>query len=589
MRKASKVLLALVFALTAITGSAGLAFAITARPGPRTLLGAGGEPAYFRIRPNIVDLAESPAKVRPAGTAKALVLLVDFRDKPAERETNTAEFFGRKLFSSEAGTLRSYFRENSYGQFSLEGDVFGWLRGDCRHRDIVNRDLIAGTKDDHGLDTSSEALSPSLCEFPLNIWGLVKNAIVLADTTVDFSAYDADGDGYVDALFIVHSGIGAEIVANQVNGHSEDYIWSLQSDLDYYAPTRGTSADGVRIGPFLIVPELSEIGVFAHEFCHLLGLPDLYNSLTGESVAGDLCLMDGGAWLGPQGGAGRVPCHLSTFMKSILGWIEPQPVCLGCGGPDHVDGARLQPLSRTATAYHLLTNPGGVDWTPDGRGQGEYFILENRQKRYGDFDSYLEGHGLVVWKIDESERSNNTPGRRLAEVIRADGGSVDSDAGFGHIPGAPSDFWPGTLGKYAFTPYSEPPSNLGRNRFSGVSVENIVEDVAGQVSADLRIGLAQRGSTYAYPNPYNLSETAPMRIVFLPEIGPAEPYNFEVTVFDLEGNPVRVLDGPGEVQTDGTALWDGRNDNGSAVRPGLYIYYARSSGQEASGIVAIKP
>jgi len=589
MSKESKALLALVLATTALAGWAGPAFAITAEPGPRTLAGAAGQPAYFRIRPNIVDIAESPASVRPTGTAKALVLLVDFRDKPAQREANTPEFFEQKLFSSEAGTLRSYFHENSYGQLVLEGDVFGWLRGDCRHRDIVNRDLLAGTKDDHGLDTSSEALQPSLCELPLNIWGLVENAVVMADTAVDFSAYDADGDGYVDALFIVHSGIGAETVANQAGGHSEDYIWSLQSDLDYYAPTRGTSADGVRIGPFVIVPELGEIGVFAHEFCHLLGLPDLYNSLTGEPVAGELCLMDGGAWLGPQGKFGSVPCHLSAFMKSILGWIEPEPVCLGCAGPDHVDGAQVQPLGRSAAAYRLLTNPGGMDWTADGRGQGEYFILENRQKRYGDFDSYLDGHGLVVWRIDESQRNNNTPGRRLAEVIRADGGSVDSDAGFGHIPGAPSDFWPGTLGKHAFTPYSDPPSNLGRSRFSGVSVENIVEDAEGLVTADVRIGLAHRGNTYAFPNPYNLGETAPMRIVFLPEIGPAEPYNFEVTVFDLEGNPVRSLDGPGEVQSDGTALWDGRDEDGSPVRPGLYIYYARSSGREASGIVAIKP
>ncbi|HVP57585.1 MAG TPA: M6 family metalloprotease domain-containing protein [bacterium] len=585
-----RLLIVVAIAAATLAGSACSTLGVTARPGPRTLLGASVAPTYFRIRPNIVDLPESPARLTSAGTSRALVLLVDFSDKPADRTANTPGVFQQKLFASNGRTLKSYFLENSYGRFSLDGDVFGWFRADCRHRDIVNRDLVAGTKDDHGLDTSSDAIMPSLCQYPLNIWGLVKNVIALADSTVDFSAYDANGDGFVDALIIVHAGIGAEIVANELNGHSEDYIWSLQSDLDYYAPTRGTAADGVRIGPFVIVPEISEIGVFAHEFCHLLGLPDLYNSVTGVPVAGDFCLMDGGAWLGPQGRAGSVPGHLSTFMKSILGWIEPQEVCLGCGGPDSMSGAEFEPLSLEASAHRLLSNPGGVDWTPDGRGQGEYFILENRQNRFGDFDSYLSGHGLVIWKIDESERNNNTAGRRLAEVIRADGGSVDSDAGLSHIPGEPSDFWPGTLGKQAFTPYSDPPSSLGGNRFSGASAEDIAEDPTGLVTANLKVGLARRGKTYAFPNPYNLSETAPMRIVFLPQLGPAEPYDLEVTVFDLEGNPVRRLDErPREVQSDGTALWDGRDENGKTVKPGLYIYYARASGQEASGIVAIKP
>jgi M6 family metalloprotease-like protein len=587
--------------ILAILGLADFCLAITARPGSGTLLGTGSGPGYFKIRPNIVDVPESPAKTRPVGVCKALVILVDFPDKLVEQTIHTPEFFEQKLFDGQnSSSLKSYFRENSYERFSLEGGIVGWVRSDCRHRDIVNRDGLRGTQDDHGLDISGYALAPSICEFPLNVWGLVKHAVELAAARIDLRDFDNDGpdgiphsgddDGFIDALFIVHAGIGAEQLGDSPG--SENYIWSLQSNLDYYAPTRETSIDSVRVGPFVIVPELSEIGVFAHEFCHLLGLPDLYNSLTGESVVGPLCLMDAGAWNGPQGRQGSRPCHLSTPMKYMLGWIDPQQVCLGCPGPDHVEGAEIRPLGDSRAAFSLLDNPGGMDWTPYGQGKGEYFILENRQTRHGYFESYLPASGMLIWKVDESRPNNNTAGQRLAEVIQADGGTVNSATGNPDIPGQPSDFWPGSLNKQEFTPYTDPSSNLSGGRFSGVAVESIEEKPLDVIQADIRIGLPQAGHVYAYPNPYSLDSLRagrPLRVVFVPKIGPVKPFGFEVTIFDLEGNPLRRLDEQvGEVLGDGTALWDGKNESGRLVEPGLYLYSVRSSGEQATGVIAIK-
>jgi hypothetical protein len=114
---------------------------------------------------------------------------------------------------------------------------------------------------------------------------------------------------------------------------------------------------------------------------------------------------------------------------------------------------------------------------------------------------------------------------------------------------------------------------------------------AGRILADLSVGLPRRGRAYAYPNPYSIADLRsgpPLRIVFVPETGPEEPFGFEVTVFDLEGRPVRRLAGPDEVLADGTALWDGRDDGGRLVRAGIYLYSIKASGQEATGTVAIK-
>jgi immune inhibitor A len=554
------------------------------------------EPVYFRMRPAIVDLPPTPSPVEHTGTCRALVILVDFDDKHAEVDVHDVAYFSDKLFSHTVTSLRGYFEENSYGRFILTGDVYGWFRSECRHNEFVNRDRIPYTADDYGLDISSAALDPEICNFPLNVWGLVRDAVLLADASVDFSAYDNDGpdgiphsgddDGFVDALFIVHSGPGAEIFGGMVAG--VDYIWSMQSDLEYYTPTKDTRVDGVAVGAFVIVPEIGEVGVYAHEFCHLLGLPDLYNSETGDPVVGPFCLMDEGAWNGPMGKAGSVPCHLSAPMKQLLGWIAPSEVCLDCDGPAEIVGASIDALGTSAEAYRVLGNRGGVDWTPSGSGSGEYFILENRQRRFGYYESYLPASGLLIWKVDESQPNNNNPERRLAEIIQADGQVVDPDVPGMNIPDGPSDVWPGSLDKRAFTPTTFPASNLSGNRFSGAAVENISQLDYGPVTVDIKVGVPRKGKAYAYPNPYSLRESSAMRIVFLPDPGPDVPYAFSAKVFDLEGNLVRTLDDEGEVLGDGTAVWDARDEAGNRVGPGLYFYCIESSGQQATGVIGIE-
>jgi len=297
----------LVALLAAAVGLDEPAWAIPPRPGTPDALGVS-QASYFRIRPGLIDQPEVPASIEPAGSVRALVVLIDFADKPADRASNNPAFFRTKLFGEGRPSLRSYLDEASYGKLLLDGDVTAWYRSDRGHYEIVNRDGVAGTGDDYGLDTSSDAIAPGVCAFPLNVWGLARHAAELASRDIDLGQYDNDGpdgephsaddDGYVDALFIVHAGIGAEIRGSSPG--SENYIWSLKSNLDHYAPTRDTEFDGVRVGAFIMVPELGEIGVFAHEFCHLLGLPDLYNSATGESVVGPLCLMDLEPGSGPR-------------------------------------------------------------------------------------------------------------------------------------------------------------------------------------------------------------------------------------------------------------------------------------------------
>jgi immune inhibitor A len=572
-------------AVLAVLLLAGTAAAVPPEPGPGVLAGRRVR-EYYLNRPDIVDLPAPTTRLATSGAPRAVAILIDFEDNEPWWNDTTGDYFQDLLFGTGEASMRSYFLETSYGAFDLRGTVLGWYRSEALYDDIVNPTDICGQPNDYGLDITDGAIDPARSDFPLNVWGIVAEAVHLADDDVNFAAYDNDGpdgipnsgddDGYVDFLLVVHPGLGAE----HFNGSCND-IWSLQSDLESYRPTRGTTADGVGIGPFVIVPELGEIGVFAHECCHLIGLPDLYNTGTGDPIIGDYCLMDTGAWGGPQHARGSVPSHLSAPMKYFLGWIEPTSICLGCES-DSAIAAVVQPSEtwKTQSAYEILRNPGGADWNPEGTGDGEYFLVENRHRDLGYFDGYLPGNGLLIYKVDESQPDNNSPSTRLAEVIQADGD--------GSPLGSASDFWPGSLNKTEFTPDTDPPSTLSGGRFSGVSIENIGRNTAYTMRMDVRLGLPKRGLAYAFPNPFTPDDDSNVRIVFVRQPGPTIPWTFSVDIFDIEGNLVRRLEGTGETLDNGTAIWDGKDESGRGVDGGLYMYVVESTGEKAAGVLALR-
>jgi M6 family metalloprotease-like protein len=172
---------------------------------------------------------------------------------------------------------------------------------------------------------------------------MAQDAVGAADAAVDFSRYDSDGDGRVDYLILVHVGSGQEFTGEPTD------IWSQTLDV---API-GT-ADGVSIDTFIIVPEYwfatqfgrMTIGVYVHEFGHLLGLPDLYDYGLDSKGIGDWELMALGMWNGPNGdnSRGESPSWMSAWSRVALGWVVPEvPV-------SDVAGVTLPPVGQAGRA-----------------------------------------------------------------------------------------------------------------------------------------------------------------------------------------------------------------------------------------------
>ena len=117
--------------------------------------------------------------------------------------------------------------------------------------------------------------------------------------------YDGDGnfnepDGYIDHFQSIHAGEGEETGGG---AQGTDAIWSHRwyayyTDIGRRPVPRSTARRRpVRrqhywIGDYTIEPENGGVGVFAHEFGHDLGLPDLYDTTNTAAPRTDRLLDD---------------------------------------------------------------------------------------------------------------------------------------------------------------------------------------------------------------------------------------------------------------------------------------------------------
>jgi immune inhibitor A len=532
--------------------------AVRARAMP-PLVGPGGRPVATIRWPGLV---QAPEPVRPTtdDAREVLLLLVDFPDNTARHDTAA---FRQALFTAGNNSIVDYYDEASFGNLALAGALSGW------HRAAYGFEHYLG--DSFGI----------FGDYPHNSQGLVVDLVRQADPFVDFARYDRDDDGVVDGLWVMHAGPGAEETGNP--RHIWSHKWQL-SDPTFGSPGPVQTNDGVSVDVYSVQPERFEdneimsIGVFCHEFGHILGLPDLYDTDYSSSGLGRFCLMAGGSWgQATDGTPGSSPVHPCAWCKYLLGWVRPES--LEQGLVDSLPGADIPTAATAPAAYRLVRNPAGVDWGRGGTGIGEYFLVENRQRT--GFDAGLPGAGLLILHVDESQASNDDERRPLVGILRADGSpslALPADD-----RGSDAHLWKAS--DSGVSPYTVPGTMFHDGVQSGVAATNI--SASGLVmQADLEIGPLFLGTVYSCPNPVVVREgTEHATIVYEPSddrLAGRFP-DFTVTIFDIAADRVRVLDRGEEVNPGHrAAFWDLRDDSGRPVGTGMYFYVVRI---EDSGVV----
>ena len=356
---------------------------------------------------------------------KGLIVLIQYNDKEFSREdyptiinnmVNQQNYTGFDN-NQRSGSVRDYFTDNSQGKFQPQFDVVGpytvnYSQYDANMNDGKCRKILV-------------------------------DALNQADANVNFKNYDGDNNGVVDLVFFIVAGNGANY-----GGNDENLWWPHRSVIFDEDKRTYVYKDGVMLWDYASSTELcghttnpqtvfiDGIGTICHEFSHVLGLPDFYDSNyeeDGQSVTpGNWSLMDSGCYLDNA----FTPAGYSLYERYLVGFTDKPEVI------SQPDNYTLEPLYNNQKGYWLNT--------PEPK---EFFILENRQRSQFKWDAYLPGDGMLVHRVDRSNEGiwqankvNADPEHNYYVLLRAGGGSTSSA----------SDPFPGSKNVHELTNVSSP-------------------------------------------------------------------------------------------------------------------------------------
>ena len=322
---------------------------------------------------------------------RGLVVLVQYKDQTFSRDDypqivegmlNQENYtgYGNEVYT---GSVRDYFSDNSGGKFKPQFDVVGPV-------------TVNYSKDD-GRDNPRE---------------IARAAIDSIDAEVNFKQYDGDGDGRVDLIYFIVAGNGSNYSGND-SGLWWPHRWSInvrKDNVQLYDYASSVELYGWTSRPSSII--IDGIGTICHEFSHVLGLPDFYDT-DYEDGGGqsdhpdDWSVMAGGSYFNNA----RTPVAYSLYERYSVGFIDEPEIITAKGT------YTLEPLQTSEKGYRINSSVNN-----------EFFLFENRQKSASKWNKYLPGEGMLVHRVDKTNTSiwssndvNCNPDHNYYEIVWASG------------------------------------------------------------------------------------------------------------------------------------------------------------------------
>jgi M6 family metalloprotease-like protein len=359
------------------------------------------DPRAFTLPNGLFRVDASGARVVPhaVGTKRVLVIPALFADSPDPPVTS--QQIQQILFTGPApkGTLTGSYLEMSQGKLEVDGDVAPWVRTSLTLQQVV------GTGQGLGEDAM--------------VGEYLTEALALEDSTVDFGLYDNDGpddvpnsgddDGVVDAISFEFVEVAASCGGPGIWPHMFG-VSGWPPNEPYVTNDPRPGGGYIKVDAYIVESamdcsgtEIQSAATIAHEFGHVLGLPDFYHP-TGGSVAaegrrwvlGCWELMAAGSWgCGPVGSERGPfgPTHMSAYPKHALGWINYIDV-----GDVRNKVYELAPMETTGRPLRIALDSLGRE-----------FLLMEYRTRTG-FDVDLPASGVLVYHEDMDGSLRPTPG-----------------------------------------------------------------------------------------------------------------------------------------------------------------------------------
>lgn len=422
------------------------------------------------------------------GSPRSLVLLIEFNDVPFTSINNPNDFYTRMLneegfthTNGADGSAYDFYKASSMGAFTPKFDVVGPIK-------------LSNDRKYYGGDTPRQ---------DCNVAEVIIEACRMIDKDVDFSQYDTDGDGMVDNVYYFYAGSG-----QADNSVLKEAIWPHSSNL-----TNPITLDGVQIKSYACSNELrcatdgtlstAGIGTFVHEFSHVLGLVDHYDSYYSGQV------FHPGSWdtmaTGSYNNNGNTPPLFTAFERSELGWLALTELEAG------IDSVSRLPELTTSNFAYRISVPGKPS---------EYYILENRQQQ--GWDRFLPGHGMLMWHIDvdtvewEKNSANTLAGHQLIDIVEADKIMSENTRN--------GDVFPGVANVRSWTLEAWDETKL-------LTLEEI-DETNGMIK------FVQQGTTYKMPQPAEIITSTIEDSCFTftwPEVSDATYYILSISTPDSNG------------------------------------------------------
>ncbi len=351
--------------------------------------------------------AERPARDLEYNPApKGLVIVVSFSDLACLSSTTQASMSemcngDNYTYGGAFGSAKKYFSDQSGGTYVPQFDVIGPIT-------LSHPMAYYGENGPDGSDRRAAEAVAEACQLANSMYN------------INFADYDSDNDELVDFVYMIFAGYGENYI-----GADPNTIWPHKwSVFAGYGPV---ILDGVYLDTYACSAELMGfsgaqrcgIGTLCHEFSHVLGLPDYYDTQYGANYENNLTP---GSWDIMAGGShnteGRSPCNYSVHEKYQFGWATPTLL----------RGSQSITLAPSSDYYYI--SPDGLPKTPSST--DTVYYIENRQQR--GWDRGLAGHGMMIWRVVYDEDKwmdngpNDTPGEANYIYIPARGSYVGASA-----------------------------------------------------------------------------------------------------------------------------------------------------------------
>ncbi len=303
-------------------------------------------------------------KVNSTGIFNNIVIYIRFAGETEITETRNS--YDTKLNNSSGNSLKSYFKEVSYNQLTINSTHYPECpnpqTSNLSYQDIYPRSYY------QPYDAVSNPNGYNSNQRTEREHKLLKNAIdwININSPIPNTLnIDNDNDGMVDNVCFMIKG-NSDAWANLLWAHR----WYLFAEEAFI--------NGKRVMDFTFQPQ-NQVNwrTICHEMFHAIGAPDLYHySYDGIVPAGNWDIMETGSG------------HMGAYMKwkyANQQWVQSIPEITTTGQ------YWLYPLTQNSKNCYKIKSPNSTT---------EYFVLEYRKRIEGTYENNVPNSGILVYRIN---------------------------------------------------------------------------------------------------------------------------------------------------------------------------------------------